>query len=90
MNVKKWARLIILLPLFTAILAAFAHHQNGPDAAVDVFRGLLMGLFSFASFFIVLALMLEPTGILISFATAILLAFLLQGISLWLLQRRRG
>ena len=82
--------LLAPFPLFTAILAAFAHHQNGPDAAVDVLRGLLMGLFSFASFFIVLALMLEPTGILISFATAILLAFLLQGISLWLLQRRRG
>ena len=85
------ARLTGLLapfPIFTATLAAFAHHQYGLDAAVNVLRGLLMGLFSFASFFFVLALLLEPAGILTAFTVAILVLIGLQSISLWLLRRR--
>ncbi len=85
------ARLTGLLapfPLFTATLAAFAHHQYGPAAAMKVLRGLLMGLFSYASFFFVLAILLEPAGIAIAFAIAILVMLILQATSLWLLQRR--
>jgi len=85
------ARLTGLLapfPIFTATLAAFAHHQYGLDAAVNVLRGLLMGLFSFASFFFVLALLLEPAGILTAFTVAVLVLIGLQSISLWLLRRR--
>ena len=85
------ARLTGLLapfPLFTATLVAFAHHQYGPAAAMKVLRGLMMGLFSYASFFFVLAILLEPAGIPIAFATAIVAMLILQSISLWLLQRR--
>ena len=77
-------------PIFTATLAAFAHHQNGLDATVNVLRGLLMGLFSFASFFFVLAVMLQPAGILPAFTVAILTVVVLQSISFWLLRRRQG
>ncbi len=80
--------LIAPFPIFTATLSAFAHYQHGPEAAVKVLRGLLMGLFSFASFFFVLAILLPPAGIPIAFAIAILVVFVLQGISLWLLQRK--
>jgi hypothetical protein len=75
-------------PIFTATLAAFAHHQYGLDATVNVLRGLLMGLFSFASFFFVLAIMLEPAGILASFVVAILVVIVLQSIAFSLLRRR--
>jgi hypothetical protein len=77
-------------PIFTATLAAFAHHQYGLDATVNVLRGLLMGLFSFASFFFVLAILLVPAGILTAFAVAILVVIGLQSISFWLLRRRLG
>ncbi len=80
--------LLAPFPLFTATLAAFAHHQSGSGAAVNVLRGLLMGLFSYASFFFALAILLEPAGILTAFATAILVVIVFQGISLWVLQRR--
>ncbi len=76
--------------MFTSILVAFAHHQHGPAAAVNVLRGLLMGLFSFVSFFFVLALLLEPAGIAVAFTMAVLVVFVFQGISLWLLQHRLG
>ncbi len=78
--------LLAPFPLFTATLAAFAHHQHGPAAAISVLRGLLMGLFSYASFFFVLALLLVPLGITLAFVVAILVMLALQGISLWLLQ----
>lgn len=86
------ARLTGLLapfPLFTATLAAFAQHQYGPAAAVKVIRGLVMGLFSYASFFFVLAILLVPAGIGLAFAVAIVVMLILQGTSLWILQRPR-
>ncbi len=82
--------LLIPFPIFTATVAAFAHHQHGPAAAVNVFRGLLMGLFAYTSFLFTLALLLERAGIAIAFAAAILVVCLLQGASLWLLQHRTG
>jgi hypothetical protein len=77
-------------PLFTATLAAFAHHQQGSAAAMKVLRGLLMGLFSYAGFFFTLALLLVPAGIPAAFAIAILVVCLFQGTALWLLRRRIG
>ncbi len=82
--------LIAPFPIFTATLAAFAHRQHGAEAAVKVLRGLLLGLFSFASFFFALAVLLPRAGIFLSFLVAILVVFILQGFSLWLLQRKLG
>jgi len=74
-------------PLFAAVLAAFAHQQSG--AAGRVLRGLLIGLFGFTGFFLVLALTIEPLGIVASFAAATALALLIQGLSLWIGPVRR-
>ena len=75
-------------PLYAAILAIFAHHLQGPAAAAGVLRGLLLGLFAFASFFLALALLIEPAGIAPAFAAAIVVALALQAGSLWVLRRR--
>jgi len=86
------ARLTGLLapfPLYAAVLAVFAHHQSGPVPAVAVLRGLLVGLFAFAGFFLVLALLLERGGVAPAFAVAIALALAVQGAALWALQRTR-
>lgn len=79
--------LLAPFPLFTTILAAFAHHQSGPGAAIKVLRGLMMGIFSYASFFFVLAVLLVPAGIGIAFAIALLTVITMQAVSLWMLQR---
>lgn len=79
--------LLAPFPLFTTILIAFAHHQAGPAAAIKVLRGVLMGLFSYAGFFFVLATLLVPAGIGAAFAIAIITELAMQGIMLWLLQR---
>ncbi len=80
--------LLTPFPLFTATLAAFAHKQHGPLAAIKVFRGLLLGLLSYASFMFVLSLLLVPVGIPAAFGAAIVVMLIFQGIALWLLQRK--
>lgn len=80
--------LLIPFPIFTATVASFAHHQNGAAAAVSVFRGLLLGLFSYASFLFALALLLERLGITLAFVVAILVVVALHAVSLRLLRRR--
>lgn len=80
--------LLATFPLFASVLAVFAHMQHGPAAATDVLRGLLLGLFAFAGFFSVLALLLVPAGIALAFCVALGAALCIQGGSLWLLQRR--
>lgn len=82
------AGLIAPFPLYATVLAAFAHRLQGAGPAVGVVRGLLLGLFAFASFFFVLSFLL-PAGIVIAFAAAIALALVVQGASL-LAGRRLG
>ena len=79
--------LLAPFPLYATILAAFAQRQQGAEAAVRVLRGLLLGLFSFASFFTVLALLLERLGAGLSFVGAVVAALAAQGCTLWLMRR---
>lgn len=81
--------LLAPLPLYAAILTVFGHHHGGPDAAVKVLRGLLFGLFSFAGFFLVLALTLERSTLTGAFVAAIAVTFVLQAGSLWILRAER-
>lgn len=80
--------LLATYPVFAAVLAAFSHHGRGSAAAVQVLRGLLIGLFAFTGFFALLATTIVPLGIAASFAAATLFALGIQGGSLWLMRRR--
>lgn len=74
-------------PMYGAILAVFAHRQHGPEAATDVLRGMLYGLFGFATFFLCEGMLLERFGIGAAFAAAVGSALLLQAGALFLLHR---
>ena len=69
-------------PVYAAVLCVFAHRLQGAGAGIAVMRGLLLGLFSFAAFFAVLALMLVPAGIAAAFAVAFVMALVFQAASL--------
>jgi len=73
-------------PLYAAILAVFAHRVAGPAAATAVWRGLLFGLFSFLTFFTVLAATLVHLGIVPAFVLAMAAAFSVQAMSLAMLR----
>jgi hypothetical protein len=79
--------LISGFPLYATVLGVFAHRTAGPDAARDVMRGLLAGLFGFATFFLVIAGTLESLGTLVSFALATATILVVQGVSFVLLRR---
>ncbi len=80
--------LLTTIPLYVTILAIFAHRHQGPAAAAHVLRGLLYGMYAFAGFFFTLSLLLERTGIGISFVSAVMVALAIQGTSLWILRRK--
>jgi hypothetical protein len=84
----RLAGLLAPFPLYASVLAAFAHRVQGRDAAVGVLRGLLLGLFAFAGFFLVVALLL-PAGIAVAFLLAIVSAMSVQAATL-LAGRRFG
>ena len=65
-------------PVYAAILTIFAH-RAGAAAAVQVLRGLLLGLFAFAGFFVVLGALIEPLGLAAGFALATAAALAIQG-----------
>ena len=77
----RLAGLLAPFPLYATVLAAFAHRIQGAGPAVGVVRGLLLGLFAFASSFLTLSLLL-PYGIALAFAAAIAVALIVQGASL--------
>ena len=79
--------LLAPFPLYAAVLTVFAHQIEGPGPAVAVLRGLLLGLFAFAGFFLVIAALIERAGIAPAFALAVALALGLQAGALWALRR---
>jgi hypothetical protein len=79
--------LLTTFPLFAGILAIFAQRQQGADGAINVLRGLTLGLFAFAGFYLVLGLLIEQTSLAVSFGCAILTALIIQGTSLLLLRK---
>ena len=79
--------LLTTFPLFAAILAIFAQRQQGYDGAINVLRGLTLGLFAFAGFYLVLGLLIEQTSLAVSFGFAILTALSIQGTSLLVLRQ---
>lgn len=77
--------LLAPFPLYASILAIFAHRQQGWAAASGVLRGLQLGLLGFASFFLMLGVLLERAGIAFAFGAAITAALAVQGSTLALM-----
>jgi hypothetical protein len=79
--------LLATYPVFAAVLAAFSHHARGAGAAIQVLRGLLIGLFAFTGFFATLTVSLPRLGIASGFALATLIALAIQAGSLQVMRR---
>jgi hypothetical protein len=73
--------LLAPFPLYGAVLASFARTVEGPDASIQVVRGLVLGLFAFASFFLVLSSLLER-NIALAFVAAIAVTLVVQSAAL--------
>ncbi len=49
-----WSGLLSPIPIYATLMASFAHVQQGPDGALRVLRGVLLGTFAFATFFLII------------------------------------
>jgi hypothetical protein len=70
--------LLTPFPVAIAVIAAFTHTQRGPDPVVAFFRGFLPALASFGLFCVVLAVALEPLGLWIALALALVVQLSMQ------------
>lgn len=78
--------LLIPFPIVVILLTAFAHHQLGAGGATLVLRGFLIGMYAFATFFLVVATLLEQAGALETYLLALLACLALNGAILRLLR----
>lgn len=74
-------------PAYTTILAVFSHRLE-PSLAVQLLRGVTLGLYTAATFFLVLSLSLLRVGEVLSFALALMACLFVQTISLIHVRRR--
>lgn len=81
------AGVLAVYPLYTVVLAAFAHAHEGEHGAVQILRGLMLGLYSFVAFYLVLPLALPRLGIAVSFVLAFAASLTVQAASLVALRR---
>jgi hypothetical protein len=79
--------LLTTIPLYAGILTIFAHRHHGHAGANSVLRGLILGLFSFAGFYLVLGLLIQNTSLFISFGLATVSALIVQGATWLVIQR---
>ena len=70
-----------MFPLMSTVLVTFSHHHAGPDCAVALLRGMFYGFYGFASFCVVMTLVLPGHGLLASFAAGLSTVLALQLIS---------
>jgi hypothetical protein len=78
--------LLAPFPIFAALLAAFTQHFQGAQAAARLLRGVVLGLFAFSAFFVVVAALLVPLGIVPTFLLASCVALVCQGVALAVLR----
>ena len=84
----RLAGLLTVFPIATTVLAAFSHRAEGAPFAIDLLRGLALGLYSLTAFFVTLALTLERVGIAVGFGAAAAAALGAQALVLALVRRR--
>jgi hypothetical protein len=73
--------LLAVYPLYSIVLASFAHHAAGPGAALRVLRGVLLGLFAFLAFFVTLGLVLPHVSLALGYLGAVAAAAAAQLVS---------
>jgi hypothetical protein len=80
--------LVAPFPIYASILAVFNQRSSGVPSVVKLLRGLLYGLFSFATFFLTLSIALQGSNVGLAFASALCAALIVQGLALVILRRR--
>jgi hypothetical protein len=79
--------LISTFPIFGVVFAVFTHSQQGPKAASNLLRGIVLGSVAYAFFFLTIGLCLIPTGMALTYVLAPLAALLVSGFFYFITKR---
>ena len=66
--------LLSTFPVFICVMSAFSHKLNGPDATQQFERGVVIGSFSFAAFFLTVSLLIHNSNLFVVYMTASVMA----------------
>jgi hypothetical protein len=77
-----WSGLLSPFPVFACVMAIFSHKNGGSGAARRLLRGVILGSFAFASFFVVVALLVQRLNLVAVYTLATALALAVNGFSL--------
>jgi hypothetical protein len=81
--------LLTPFPIAASILAAFTHRVEGPVAVGRLLRGLVVGLFSFALFFLIVGTLIVGRGTVVAFTIAVAGTFVFHAITFTTTLHRR-
>lgn len=84
-----WSGLLGVYPLLATVLGVFSHARHGGGQAAALLRAVATGLYSFAAFCFVLAMLVERAGLAVAFGAATVAALAVQAATLTLLGRLR-
>jgi len=76
--------LIAPLPIYGCVFAAFTHHQQGPEATAQLLRGVVVGSFAYAAFFLVAGSLLTRLSMGWTYLLASLAAVCVSGLALYI------
>jgi len=85
----KWSGLLSPFPVFACVMAIFSQKSGGSGAAHRLLRGVILGSFAFASFFIVVGLLVQRVSLVFAYALATGVALSVNGFLLAVLLRMR-
>lgn len=75
------------VPVFAGTMAAFSHRLAGPRPAAQLLRGVVVGSFAFAAFFLVVGLAVERLGLVATYTLATAAALAINAAALLLVER---
>ena len=73
-----WSGLLTTYPVLGTVLAVFSHRNHGASFVIELLRSMATGMYSFATFFLVLALLLANQGTATAFVVAIVAGLSMQ------------
>jgi uncharacterized membrane protein (GlpM family) len=80
---EVWSGLLAVFPIIGLVLAVFTHRAQGPYQVAHMYRGMVRGLYSFAAFFLVLALLWPQVALWSACALAIGAGVVVQAVVQW-------
>jgi len=78
-----WSGLLSVFPVLGSVLAVFIHRTQGAAQVVQMYKGMLRGLFSFIAYFVTLALVWTQVDFWQGCAMALAASIVMQGLLVW-------